>query len=70
MVFDVEGRKIGFAPAKSDYNEKSFWGGITTIIEDVEDVIRGDIIFLFRFFLVLIVLSTILFLFVNWKKMY
>lgn len=37
-------------------------------MEDVEDVIRGDILFLFRFFVILIILSTILFLFVNWKK--
>ncbi|EAR92169.2 eukaryotic aspartyl protease (macronuclear) [Tetrahymena thermophila SB210] len=69
-VFDVNGRKIGLAPAKSNYNEKSFWKDIKGIIADVEDVIRGDIIFLLRFFIVLVILSTILFLFVNWKKIY
>ncbi|KAL4480980.1 hypothetical protein ABPG72_014448 [Tetrahymena utriculariae] len=69
-VFDINGKKIGLAPAKSNYNEKSFWKEIKTIISDVEDVIRGDIIFLLRFFIVLVILSTILFLFVNWKKIY
>jgi len=70
MVFDTEGRRVGFAPAKSKFNENSLWSELKIILEDVEDVIRGDIVFLFRFFLILIFLSAVLFVFVNWKKIF
>lgn len=70
MVFDSENKRIGFAHAKSRFNDHSIWNELSVILGDVEDVIRSDIIFLLRFFLVIIMLSSVLFVFVNWSKIY